>query len=115
MWQKSKLGGGSLLAPARKFVMSFAPPLIVGAAIVQDYGNLAITKRCPQYACFVTGRRSCAAAFSVKVIPVMGWCFIMIGAVAFALPSIYGNLMMGLSFGGLHIVFGAIIARRYGG
>ena len=40
----------------------------------------------------------------------MGWCFIALGAIAFALPQNYGNLMMGLSFGGLHIIFGAIIA-----
>src|SRR5436190_9629064 len=35
MWQKSKIGGQSLLSvPARKFAMSFAPPLIAGVATV---------------------------------------------------------------------------------
>ncbi len=57
----------------------------------------------------------CGGAFSVRVVPMMGWCFIVMGAVAFVLPTSYGNLMMGASFGLLHIVFGAIIARRYGG
>ena len=35
MWQKSKIGGQPLTsAPARKFALSFAPPLIAGVAIV---------------------------------------------------------------------------------
>jgi hypothetical protein len=45
----------------------------------------------------------------------MGWLFMALGAVAFVMPSAYGNYLMGASFGLLHIVFGAIIARRYGG
>lgn len=117
MWQKSKIGGQSLLsAPARKFAMSFAPPLIAGVAIVLGawrygdyYSMAAICMLC--YGAAVV----CGGAFSVRVIPIMGWCFIVLGMAAFALPSNYGNLMMGLSFGGLHIIFGAIIARRYGG
>ena len=54
-------------------------------------------------------------AFSVKIVPVMGWLFIAAGAAAFALPASYGNYLMGASFGIMHIVFGAVIARRYGG
>ena len=117
MWQKSKIGGQSLLsAPSKKFAMSFAPPLIAGVAIVLgvwrqgDYYSMpAICMLC--YGAAVV----CGGAFSVRVVPIMGWCFIVLGATAFALPSNYGNLMMGLSFGALHIVFGAVIARRYGG
>lgn len=117
MWQKSKIGGQSLLsAPAKKFAMSFAPPLIVGVISVLGiwrYGDYfampAICMLC--YGAAVV----CGGAFSAKVVPVMGWSFILLGAVTFALPPNYGNLMMGASFGGLHIIFGAIIARRYGG
>jgi hypothetical protein len=57
----------------------------------------------------------CGGAFSVRVVPIMGWCFMALGAAAFAMPAAYGNLMMGASFGLVHIIFGAIIARRYGG
>jgi len=49
------------------------------------------------------------------VVPIMGWCFIAMGTAAFALPAGYGNSMMAASFGLLHIIFGAIIGRRYGG
>jgi hypothetical protein len=38
-----------------------------------------------------------------------------LGAFAFALPAAYGNYLMGASFGLLHLIFGAVIARRYGG
>ena len=117
MWQKSKIGGQSLTsAPARKFALSFLPPLVAGTAIVlglwryEQYYVLAPV-------CMLTygAAIACGGAFSVRVVPVMGWCFIALGATAFLLPTTYGNLMMALSFGVLHIVFGAVIARRYGG
>ncbi|HNQ14350.1 MAG TPA: hypothetical protein PKM58_02230, partial [Pyrinomonadaceae bacterium] len=57
----------------------------------------------------------CGGAFSVKPVPIMGWCFMALGAVAFFIPAGYGNTMMGVSFGLLHIAFGAIIGRKFGG
>lgn len=117
MWQKSKIAGQSLFStPARKFALSFAPPLIAGVTVVLGlwrYGHYY--EMAP--VCIVTygAAVACGGAFSARVVPVMGWCFIAIGAIAFMLPTSYGNLMMALSFGALHIIFGAIIARRYGG
>ena len=117
MWQKSKIAGQSLISPpARKFALSFLPPLVAGTAIVlglwryEHYYVLAPV-------CMLTygAAIACGGAFSVRIVPIMGWCFIAFGGAAFLLPSTYQNLMMGLSFGVLHIVFGAIIARRYGG
>ena len=117
MWQKSKIGGQSLLSvPAKKFAMSFAPPLIVGVAIVLGIWRYGDYESMPAVCMLCYGSAVvCGGAFSVRVVPVMGWCFMALGAVAFIVPASYGNLMMGASFGLLHIIFGAIIARRYGG
>ncbi|MEP6847889.1 MAG: hypothetical protein ABI999_03470 [Acidobacteriota bacterium] len=117
MWQKSKIAGQSLVStPARKFAMGFAPPMIVGAAITLGLWRHEYFYIMPPVCMLCYGAAVvCGGAFSVRVVPVMGWCFMALGAIAFALPISYGNLMMAASFGMLHIIFGLVIARRYGG
>lgn len=117
MWQKSKIAGQSLFSiPARKFAFGFTPPLIAGVAITlglwryEHYEMMAPVWMVLYGASVVTG-----GAFSARIVPVMGWLFMALGALAFALPAGYGNYLMGASFGLLHVVFGAIIAKRYGG
>lgn len=117
MWQKSKLAGQSLLsAPARKFAYSFVPPIVVGVILTfglwrfEHYGVMAAAWMLCYGAAVIGG-----GAYSVRAVPVMGWLFLALGAVTLALPKGYGDEMMALSFGLLHIVFGAIIARRFGG
>jgi hypothetical protein len=117
MWQKSKIAGGSLTsAPARKFAFGFAAPLVAGVAITlglwryEHYEVMAPIWMLCYGAAVITG-----GAFSVRAVPVMGWVFMAFGAAAFALPAGYSNYLMLASFGLTHIVFGAIIAKKYGG
>ncbi len=117
MWQKSRIADTSLLStPARKFALSFTPPLVCGVAITLGlwrYGQFELMA--PVWMLCYGASVVCGGAFSVRVIPVMGWFFIAIGAAAFALPAGFGNYLMAASFGFVHIIFGAIIAKKYGG
>ena len=117
MWQKSKLAGVSLFStPAKKFAFGFTPPLVCG--VVMTLGLLRYEHfevMAPVWMLCYGAAVICGGAFSVRIVPVMGWFFIACGAATFALPAVYGNYMMAASFGLMHIVFGAIIAKKYGG
>jgi hypothetical protein len=52
---------------------------------------------------------------SVRVVPLMGVLFMALGVASFAAPVRYGDAFMAAGFGGLHIIFGFIIARNHGG
>jgi hypothetical protein len=45
----------------------------------------------------------------------MGLCFMLLGMVSLFAPAPWGNDFLMSGFGGLHIAFGLIIARRHGG
>jgi len=56
-----------------------------------------------------------AGAFSIPIVPIMGVAFMALGALALFSPAAWGDAYMAIGFGGLHIIFGILIARRYGG
>ena len=121
MWRKaSKAGLPMWSAPARKFVFSFIPPLAVGAALTMVLWRVGAVTAIPGVWLMLYGTGVVTGgAFSVPIVPVMGACFLLEGALAiFSPPSWsvpWNDVWLGLGFGGLHIVFGTIIARRYGG
>ena len=114
---KARSTGHSLLrGPGRRFALSFAPPVAVGAVLTavladQDQMGLLPGVWLMAYgAAVVTG-----GAFSVRVVPLTGLVFMLLGAVSFACPQAWGDAFMAAGFGGLHMVSGCLIARRYGG
>ena len=117
MWQKSKLSGTTLnTVPAKKFAISFVPPVVCGVVITLGlWRNGNFVEMIPIWLLLYGAAVVTGGSYSVRAVPIMGWCFIALGAAAFFLPASAGNLMMALGFGLLHIIFGFVIARRYGG
>ena len=116
--RKSTRAGTPLSAasPARRFALAFAPPLVAGMILTPVFATMGLMARLP--ACWLLLYGTAVAtggALSVKVVPIMGLCFMALGAIAFAAPAAWGEWLMVLGFGGLHVIFGLIIARRFGG
>ncbi len=118
MWQKSKISKTSLIsAPAKKFALGFLPPLICAVVLTFALFRLGTDKDLVigVWLLLYGAAVVCGGMFSVKVVSVMGWIFMLMGTLAFFIPAMYADWLMALGFGILHIVFGLIIARRYGG
>ncbi len=105
-----------LSGPGRKFVSSFAPPVASGAILTAAAMSASLFDWLPGIWLLLFGTAvATGGAFSVRVVPVMGVCFMVLGGLALLGPASFGTALMAIGFGGLHIVFGAIIAVRYGG
>jgi hypothetical protein len=115
--QKSRRLSLSLKSrPARRALLSFTPPLLVGAVLtvalyhLNVLGVLAGLWLLMYGAAVVTG-----GAFSVRIVPFMGLCFMLLGAISLSAPATWADAFLTSGFGGLHIAFGIVIARRHGG
>jgi hypothetical protein len=101
---------------AKRFFISYFAPLVAGAVItfalvrVEAYAAIPATWLLLYGTAFVS-----SGAFSIRVIPVMGIAFMLFGVLSAFVPLNASNVILGIGFGGLHIIFGLIIARSYGG
>jgi len=114
--KSSRLGSSLSSKSARRALLSFMPPLVAGAiltAALYRSNELSIVPGLWLLlygAAVVTG-----GAFSVRIVPVMGVCFMLLGMLSFLAPPTAGDVFLALGFGLTHVVFGIVIARRHGG
>ena len=102
--------------PARKCALSLVPPLAAGGVLTLIMMEQHLYAILPGMWLMLYGVAIITGgAFSVRVVPVMGICFAVFGTIALAMPASWANGIMAAGFGGLHVVFGLLIARRHGG
>ncbi len=111
-----RLGISLASGPARKFALAFVPSLVAGAVLTASLSAHALGSLLPGTWVLLYGTAVTAAgALSVRIVPVMGVLFMALGVLTLVLSPSYGDALMAVGFGGLHVIFGVIIARKHGG
>jgi hypothetical protein len=115
--RKARAASTELLSgPGRKFAMALAPSILVGGVLTFALYHAGLHAMIPGVWLMLYGTGVLAGgAFSARIVPVMGFCFVLLGTGAVFSPASWGNWFLAAGFGGLHLIFGGIIAVRYGG
>ncbi len=102
--------------PGRKFLRSFAPAIVAGGLLTYALAHAGLFSALPGMWMLLYGTAIVTGgAFSVRVVPVMGLCLMLLGGGALFAPAQWGDALMASGFGGVQIGFGLWIAKRYGG
>jgi hypothetical protein len=115
-WKANRSGLPLFSGPARKAAFGLAPPLVAGAFLTFLLFRSGLQSALPATWLLLYGAGiMTGGSFAVAIVPVMGFCFLLLGGLAVLAPIAWGNYFLAAGFGGLHILFGFLIARRHGG
>ena len=115
-WKANRRGLPLFTGPGRKVALGVFPPLIAGALLTFSLERAGLESAlAPAWLLLYGAGIITGGAYSVSIVPVMGLCFMATGALAVVAPAAWANYFLAAGFGGLHIIFGFLIARRYGG
>jgi hypothetical protein len=99
--------------PLRKFLMCLCPPLLVGALLTWQLWLRADFTLIPgiwllMYGCAVMA----ASTLTRRALAVMGALLALLGIIALQVSVNLQNVVLGVGFGGLHLLFGILIGGR---
>jgi len=115
-WKARRMRQPLLASPARRFALGLAPPLAAGAIVTVALARAGHFEWLPGIWLLLYGAGVVTGgAFSVRIVPAMGFAFMALGAAALLGPLAWCDWLLVAGFGGLHLAFGAIIGARYGG
>ena len=120
---KSRRTGQPLTRGAgRRFLFQFSAPMVAGAALTVLFAQHGLEAFLPAVWMLLYGTAVLSAsAYSLRIIPIMGTAFVTMGVLACLVPDALlplpghvriTDLLLAASFGGFHILFGTMLARR---
>jgi hypothetical protein len=116
MWRKAARIGAPLTgAVGRRFAMSLAAPLVAGAALTWGVWVRDTALIPPLWLLLYGSGVLAGGVISVAAVRLLGVAFMGLGIAALITAPVWGNLWLGVGFGGLQLGFGLYIARRHGG
>ena len=102
--------------PIRKLILSFSPPIAAGSVLTLALHSAGAMAQVPGMWLLLYGAGVVSAGtYSVTIVPFMGAAFMIAGVITLIAPAAWMTGLLMASFGGLHILFGILIARRHGG
>lgn len=117
MDHKARAAGMTMLAgKGRRFLLGLLPPLITGATLTAALHASGQYDYMPGVWLLLYGTACITGgAYSVRLIPILGVCFMLLGVLALFIPLAWGNGLLAVGFGGLQVGFGWVIGRWHGG
>lgn len=117
MHLKARVEGERLFGRVgRRFLLGLTPPILAAVALTPFLLRLDSTQVVAGSWLLLYGAGVIAGGmFSVRPVALMGAVFMLLGVLCLFSPVGWAIFYLGIGFGGVHIAFGLLIARRYGG